>query len=116
MNSSHGEQEERPRCGVSGASRRQEGRSGAHGEADARRAQRVGATRYPYSLGEGEEAQQLVMSKRYTYALRPKTAKIFSAPDAEGRHEPAKSSTKAERSAIAKKSARTRSKAKRKTR
>jgi len=56
------------------------------------------------------------MSKRYTYALRPKTAKIFRAPDAEGRHEPAKRSTKAERSAIAKKSARTRSKAKRKTR
>jgi hypothetical protein len=53
------------------------------------------------------------MSKRYTHALSPKTAKILRAPDGEGRHVPAKRLTKAERSAIAKKSARMRSKAKR---
>jgi hypothetical protein len=44
------------------------------------------------------------MSKRYTHALSPKTAKILRAPDAEGRHVPAKRLTKAERSAFAKKS------------
>jgi hypothetical protein len=53
------------------------------------------------------------MSKRYTHALSPKTAKILRAPDGEGRHVPAKRLTKAERSAIAKKSARMRSKPKR---
>jgi len=56
------------------------------------------------------------MSKRYTHALSPKAARILRAPDAEGGQAPAKRLIRAERSAIAKKSARTRSKGKRKTR